>query len=56
MIGLMVGAIVIVVFLLVAVPVGVALTGAVVAGGLSFFLTKEGEAANEGSELIALNK
>jgi len=51
-----IGAIVIVVVLLVAVPVGVALTGAVVAGGLSFFLTKEGETVNEGSELIPLNR
>ena len=52
----MIGAIVIVVVLLVAVPVGVAVAGAVVAGGLSVLLTKEGEAANEGSELIPLNR
>lgn len=52
----MAGAIAIVVFLVIAVPVGVALSGAGVAGVLGFFLKKEGEAANEGSELIELNR
>lgn len=52
----MIGAVIIAVVLVIVIPVGVALSGAVVAGILGFFLTKEGEAANEGSELIELNR
>jgi hypothetical protein len=51
-----IGAIVLAVVLVIVIPVGVAMSGAAIAGILSFFLTKEGEAANEGSELIELNR
>ena len=50
------GAVAIVVVLVIAIPVGVALSGAAVAGILGFSLKREGEAANEGSELIELNR
>ncbi|QYG94724.1 hypothetical protein HC251_21325 [Iamia sp. SCSIO 61187] len=52
----MIGAIIIAVVLVVVIPVGVALSGGAIAGTLGFFLKKEGEAANEGSELIELNR
>ncbi len=52
----MVGAIVLAVVLVVVFPVVVALSGAGAAGVLGFFLKKEGEAVNEGSELIELNR
>ena len=50
------GAIAILVALLIVIPVGVMLSGAVIAGVLGFFLKDNGEKTNEGSELIALNK
>jgi len=50
-----IGAIVIVLVLLVAIPVGVMVTGAVVAGILGWSLKDNGERTNEGSELIDLN-
>lgn len=52
----MAGAIALVVALLIVFPVTIALSGAGMAGVLGFFLKKEGEAVNEGSELIDLNK
>ncbi|MGE3620241.1 MAG: hypothetical protein AB7L84_07250 [Acidimicrobiia bacterium] len=52
----MLGALVIVVVLLVAIPVGVALTGGAVAGLLGWRLKENGEATHEGSELIELNR
>ncbi len=52
----MAGAVLIAVILVVVFPVAVALSGAGMAGVLGFFLKKEGEAANEGSELIELNR
>lgn len=52
----MAGVVVIVAVLLVAIPVGVLVSGAVAAGLLGWSLKTEGEAANEGSELIPLNK
>ncbi|HEU5151531.1 MAG TPA: hypothetical protein VFU19_13590 [Iamia sp.] len=52
----MAGAIALAVVLVVVFPVAVALSGAGAAGILGFFLKKEGEAANEGSELIDLNR
>lgn len=52
----MAGVVVIVVVLLVAIPVGVLVSGAVIAGILGWSLKAEGEATNEGSELIPLNK
>ena len=50
----MVGPIVILIVLLVAIPVGVSMSGAVVAGILGWALTDNGEATHEGSELIEL--
>lgn len=51
----MLGAIVIAVIIIVAIPVAVMMTGAVVAGILGWSLKDNGEAVNEGSELIDLN-
>ena len=50
------GAILIVVALVVVIPVGTLVAGAVIAGVLGFFLKDNGEKENEGSELIALNR
>lgn len=52
----MVGAIIIVGVLLVAIPVGVMMSGAVLAAVLGWSLEAEGRAANAGSELIELNR
>ncbi|NLV56967.1 MAG: hypothetical protein GXY13_15315 [Acidimicrobiales bacterium] len=52
----MIGAVVIVVVLLVAIPIFVAVNGAVIAAALGQFLKSNGEATNEGSELIPLNR
>ncbi len=52
----MAGAVAIIIVLVVAIPVGVLISGGVMAGVLGFSLKKEGEAANEGSELIELNR
>lgn len=49
------GPIIILVVLLVAIPVSVAMTGAVVAGILGWALRDNGEATHEGSELIELS-
>lgn len=51
----MLGALIIAVILLVAIPVGVCLTGGVIAGILGWALHRNGEATHEGSELIDLN-
>ncbi len=51
----MVGPIVILVVLLVAIPVGVSMSGAVVAGILGWALKGNSEATHEGSELIELS-
>jgi hypothetical protein len=51
----MLGAIIIVVILIVAIPVAVILTGAVVAAILGWSLRANAEAVNEGGELIDLN-
>lgn len=51
----MVGPIVILVVLLVAIPVAVAMSGAVVAGILGWALTDNAEATHEGSELVELS-
>ena len=50
------GAILIVIALVVVIPVGTLVIGAVIAGVLGFFLKDNGEKENEGSELIALNR
>jgi len=49
------GAIAIAVFLVVVIPVGVILFGAVLAAALGTTLKDDGEARNEGSELLDLN-
>ncbi|HEX4868393.1 MAG TPA: hypothetical protein VFV32_12345 [Acidimicrobiales bacterium] len=49
------GPIIILVVLLVAIPVGVVMTGAVVAGILGWVLRDNGDATHEGSELIELS-
>lgn len=51
----MLGAAILVVILLVAIPVSVAMSGAVVAGILGWSLRENGEATHEGSELIDLS-
>ena len=51
----MLGAIIIAVVIVIAIPVAVMMTGAVVAGILGWALKDNGEAVNEGSELIDLN-
>ena len=51
----MLGAIILAVIILVAIPVGVAMTGAAVAGILGWALGDNAEATHEGSELIDLN-
>lgn len=52
----MVGAVIIVIALLVVIPVFVALQGAAIAAVLGQFLKSNGEATNEDSELIPLNR
>ena len=49
------GPIVILVVLLVAIPVGIAMSGAVVAAILGWALRDNGEATHEGSELVELS-
>jgi hypothetical protein len=51
----MLGAILLAVAILVAIPVGVMLTGAAVAALLGWSLKANGDATHEGSELIDLN-
>ena len=51
----MAGAIAIVVFIVVVIPVGVILAGAVMAAVLGTSLKDDGETRNEGSELLDLN-
>ncbi len=51
----MLGAVILVVIILVAIPVSVAMSGAVVAGILGWALRDNGEATHEGSELIELS-
>lgn len=52
----MAGAVIIVIVLLVALPVATLVGGAVLAAVLGQVLKGNGEAVNEGSELIALNR
>ena len=51
----MLGAILIAVIIIIAIPVAVMMTGAVVAAILGWSLRDNGEVVNEGSELIDLN-
>lgn len=53
---MVVGAIVLAVILVLVFPVAIAMSGAVASGILGFFLKETGEVANEGSELIELNR
>jgi hypothetical protein len=48
------GAIIIVIVLVVAIPVAVFITGAVVAGILGLFLTNDVDSEYEGTEYVAL--
>ena len=52
----MIGAVAIAVVIVIAIPVGVFLAGAVMAAALGTTLKEDGEARNEGSELVALNR
>ena len=51
----MLGPLIIVVVLVVAIPVGVIISGGIMAVVLGHGLRKEGEYRNEGSELLDLN-
>jgi hypothetical protein len=51
----MLGAIIIAVIIVIAIPVAVIMTGAVVSAILGWSLKDNGEATHEGSELIDLN-
>lgn len=51
----MLGALILAVIIVVAIPVSVCMTGGVVAGILGWALKDNGEATHEGSELIDLN-
>ncbi len=52
----MLGGIIIVFVLVIGIPVAVMMTGPVIAAALGWTLKEDGEARNEGSELIALNR
>lgn len=51
----MLGQIIIAVVIIIAIPVSVMMTGAVVAGLLGWTLKENGEATHEGSELIDIS-
>ncbi len=51
----MIGVAIIVVVLVIAIPVGVLMSGAVGAGIIGFFLRKDVDTTHEGSELVDLN-
>lgn len=51
----MLGAIILAVIIIVAIPVTICMTGAAVAAVLGWSLHDNGETSNEGSELIDLN-
>jgi hypothetical protein len=52
--GAVIGPALIVVALLIVIPVGVLVSGAVIAGILGFSLRRDAEERNEGSEYLAL--
>ena len=54
--GAMVGAVVIAIVLVVAIPVGVLMSGGIASALLGFVLKEEAETAHEGSELIETNR
>lgn len=51
---MVIGPALIVITLLIVIPVAVMLTGALVAGILGFFLKKDADERNEGTEYLAL--
>ena len=51
----MFGAIAVIIALLVVIPVGVMVSGGVLAGIIGYFVQKDVDDSNEGSELIDLN-
>ena len=51
----MLGALIIAVIIVIAIPVAIIMTGAVVAAILGWALKDNGEATHEGSELVELN-
>lgn len=51
----MFGAILVVIALLIVIPVGVLVTGGALAGIIGYFVQKDVDQLNEGSELIDLN-
>ncbi|MGQ0831412.1 MAG: hypothetical protein ACT4OV_07020 [Microthrixaceae bacterium] len=51
----MLGTVIFLVILVIAIPVSVAMTGALVAGVLGWSLRDNGEVTHEGSELIELS-
>lgn len=51
----MLGALILAFVLVVAIPVAVLMSGAVLAAGLGFSLKSDAEAAHKGSELVDLN-
>lgn len=54
--GAMIGAAAIVVVLVIAIPVGVLVSGALASAILGFFLKDDVERSHEGSELVATNR
>lgn len=52
----MIGGLLMVLALVIVIPIAVTVTGAILAALLGWSLRNEGEAVNEGSELIPLNR
>ena len=52
----MIGAIIIAIVIVLAIPIGMVMSGGAAAAILGHFLKEEGEASHPGSELIDLNK
>ena len=52
----MIGAIILAIVLVIAIPVGVLMSGGAAAAIIGHFLKEEGEASHPGSELIELNR
>jgi hypothetical protein len=52
----MLGAVIVALVIVVALPVGLMMSGAVAAAALGWTLKEDADTRNEGSELVALNK
>lgn len=52
----MIGPVILIIVLVIAIPVAFLMSTTIVAGILSWSLTSDAEARNEGSELIELNR